>query len=104
VLRGHESTVTSCAFAPDGRQLASASGDGTVRLWDLAAEREVHLCIQHFRDGSWAVLDLSNNRVVEASGDAWRWIGLMVTDPSTGAVTRYPAETLGPLPTPRLPR
>jgi WD40 repeat protein len=104
VMRGHEDWVTRCAFSPDGRHLASASYDGSVFLWDLEAEGKVQLRIQHFDDGSWAVLDFANNRVVEAAGDAWRWIGLMVTDPGTGAVTRYPAETLGPLPVPRLLR
>jgi WD40 repeat protein len=35
VLRGHEGSVTSVAFAPDGL-LASGGEDGTVRVW-LAA-------------------------------------------------------------------
>ena len=37
VLRGHSDLVWDVAFSPDGNHLATASFDGTTKLWDVSS-------------------------------------------------------------------
>jgi hypothetical protein len=40
LLTGHRDYVFAIAFSPDGKTLASASPDGTVKLWDTATGKQ----------------------------------------------------------------
>ncbi len=49
-LEGHRSVVYSLSFSPDGQMIASASGDGTIKLWSLDGKER-----QNFQGHSSAV-------------------------------------------------
>lgn len=46
-LEGHTEAVLNVAFSPDGKSLASGSGDTTVRIWDLQTETPMYTCEGH---------------------------------------------------------
>ena len=41
ILQGHKDSVIRAIFSPDSQQLATVSGDNTVRLWDLLQKSEL---------------------------------------------------------------
>jgi WD40 repeat protein len=52
IISGHTKPVHSVVFSPDGKKLASASGDETVRLWDVETGEAVGAPLEHtFRVG-----------------------------------------------------
>lgn len=46
-IPGHTEAVIAVRFSPDGRNLASGSGDTTVRFWDISTETPLHTCEAH---------------------------------------------------------
>jgi len=40
-LKGHTDTVRSVTFSPDGKKIVTASGDGTIRVWDTESGKEL---------------------------------------------------------------
>jgi WD40 repeat protein/energy-coupling factor transporter ATP-binding protein EcfA2 len=46
-LVGHYSSVNSVSFSPDGKTLASGSGDDTIKLWNVETGKEIRTLSGH---------------------------------------------------------
>jgi WD40 repeat protein len=67
-LKGHTSRVTSLAFSPDGRTLASTSLDHTVRLWEVTTGKQRSTLKGH-PGGAFAVAYSPNGRLLASGGN-----------------------------------
>ena len=67
--RGTPAASTSVAFSPDGKRLASASRDGTVKVWDAATGQETLTLKGHTGRVRSVAFSPDGKRLASASDD-----------------------------------
>jgi WD40 repeat protein/DNA-binding SARP family transcriptional activator len=68
-LVGHTDLIDSLDFSPDGKHLASASWDGTARIWDLATGKATRTIEADGETARWVSYSDDNKRVATAGAD-----------------------------------
>jgi WD40 repeat protein len=78
LLRGHAGAVRSLAFASDGRTIATASVDGTLRIWD--ARKAFELSCLDVGAGPLHGLAFAPDGMTVAVGSGWGEIAIIDVD------------------------
>jgi WD40 repeat protein len=94
VLKGHTAPVTSIAYTPDGKRLASTSRDTTVKLWDPSSGQEILSLRAHVDHPDAVVFSSDGRRLASASNDIRIWeteeIGSRAPNSAAASLTDHP--------------
>ena len=88
-LEVHSGPVRALAWSPQGDRLASASLDGTVRVWDMASRQTLHVLNGHAEWVFSVAWSPDGTRLVSGGADD----SVRLWDASTGQALMTPGET-----------
>jgi WD40 repeat protein len=69
VLEGHKEAVHCIALSPDGKLLASGSADKSIRLWEVATGKQLHLLDGHTNDVNDLAFSADGKKLVSCGTD-----------------------------------
>ena len=72
-FEGHENIVCTVAFSPDGKLLASGSGDNTIKIWNVDKRECIHTFEGHKGSVCSVAFSPDGKRVVSGSKTIKLW-------------------------------
>ena len=99
----HQGDVRRLAFSPDGKTLASASGDHTARLWDVVSATPACRPLRHKGAVRTLAFSPDGTRLVTGSDDATARLWQVASGQPVGEALRHRTERAGRRFQPRRP-